>query len=105
MGSVNRLRRSVAPTLVIARLVRLGYLRPAKRYKPNVILQAVERLKSDLWHVGIPKMAISQKSIKPRGVRLNKKNRPGAKRARNMRRKLLLVCQPFKFNAVGQAQD
>ena len=49
-------------------------------------------------------MAISQKSIKPRGVRLNKKNRPGAKRARNMRRKLLLVCQPFKFNAVGQAQ-
>ena len=53
MGSVNRLRRSVASTLVIARLVRLGYLRPAKRHKPNVILQAVERLKSDLWHVGI----------------------------------------------------
>ena len=53
MGSVNRLRRSVASTLVIARLVRLGYLRPAKRYKPNVILQPVERLKSDLRHVGI----------------------------------------------------
>jgi len=50
-------------------------------------------------------MAISQKSIRLRGVRLNKKNRPGAERARNMRRKLLLVCQPFKFNAVGQAQD
>jgi len=53
MGSVNRLRRSVASTLVIARLVRLGYLRPAKRYKPKVILRAVERLKRDLWHVGI----------------------------------------------------
>ena len=51
MGSVKRARRPGASTLVIAKLVQLGYLRPAKRYRPAVD-KAVEWLKRDLWHVG-----------------------------------------------------
>jgi len=52
MGSINRSRRPGASTLVIAKLVQLGYLRPAKRYRPEAVDKAVERLKRDLWHVG-----------------------------------------------------
>jgi hypothetical protein len=38
---------------VIAKLVQLGYLKPMKRYKPKLILKAVEFLKIDLWHAGV----------------------------------------------------
>ena len=52
MGSVNRSRRPGASTLVIAKLIQLGYLRPSKRYRSEAVDKAVERLKRDLWHVG-----------------------------------------------------
>ena len=48
MGNVNHSGRLVASVVVIAKLVQLGYLKPRKRYKPNVILKAVEFLKTDL---------------------------------------------------------
>ena len=52
-GNVNRSGRLVASVVVIAKLVQLGYLKPRKRYKPNVILKAVAFLKTDLWHAGV----------------------------------------------------
>ena len=53
MGNVNRFGRPVASAVVIAKLLQLGYLKPTKRYKPNVIFKAVECLKADLWHAGV----------------------------------------------------
>ena len=53
MGNVNRSRRPAASVIVIAKLVQLGYLKPMKRYKSNLILKAVECLKTDLWHAGV----------------------------------------------------
>jgi hypothetical protein len=53
VGNVNRTGRRVASVVVIAKLVRLGYLKPNKRYKPDVILKAVELLRADLWYAGV----------------------------------------------------
>jgi hypothetical protein len=53
MGIVIQFRRPVASTEVIAKLVELGYLRPTKRHKADVVENAVERLRQDLHRDGV----------------------------------------------------
>ena len=53
MGIVVQFRRPVASSEVIAKLVELGYLRPAKRHKIGVVENAVERLRQDLHRDGV----------------------------------------------------
>ena len=53
MGIVVQFRRPVASSEVIAKLVELGYLRPAKRHKIGVVQNAVERLRQDLHRDGV----------------------------------------------------
>jgi hypothetical protein len=53
MGIVLQFRRPTASADVVARLVKLGYLRPVKRYKAGVIENAVERLRRDLHRDGV----------------------------------------------------
>jgi hypothetical protein len=48
MGTVIQFRRPVASAEVIANLVKLGYLQPAKRYEANALEAAVARLRHDL---------------------------------------------------------
>ena len=45
MGIVVQFRRPIASSEVIAKLVELGYLRPAKRHKIGVVENAMERLR------------------------------------------------------------
>lgn len=53
MGIVVQFRRPVASSEVVAKLVELGYLRRAKRHKPGVVENAVERLRQDLHRDGV----------------------------------------------------
>jgi hypothetical protein len=53
MGIVIQCRRSVASPEVVARLVELGYLRPAKRHKAGAVENAMERLRRDLRRDGV----------------------------------------------------
>jgi hypothetical protein len=53
MGIVVQFRRPVASSEVIAKLVELRYLRPAKRHKIGVVESAVERLRQDLHRDGV----------------------------------------------------
>jgi len=53
MGTVIQFRRPVASPEVIAKLVELGYLRPIKRHKADVVENAVERLRQDLHRDGV----------------------------------------------------
>lgn len=53
MGIVIQFRRPSASAEVVAKLVELGYLRPAKRHKAGVIENAVERLRRDLHRDGV----------------------------------------------------
>jgi hypothetical protein len=53
MGIVVQFRRPVASPEVIAKLVELGYLRPAKRHRIGVVENAVERLRQDLHRDGV----------------------------------------------------
>jgi hypothetical protein len=79
MGSVNRARRPGASTLVTAKLVQLGYLKPAKRYRPDAVDKAVERLKRDLWHVG----AIEGGDL----TKIDKASRGSAKQEKQVKRR------------------
>jgi len=53
MGTVIQFRRPVASAQVIANLVKLGYLQPAKRYEANALEAAVARLRHDLRRDGV----------------------------------------------------
>jgi hypothetical protein len=53
MGIVIQFRRPVASPEVIAKLVELGYLRPTKRHKADVVEKAMERLRQDLHRDGV----------------------------------------------------
>ena len=53
MGTVIQFRRPVASAEVIANLVNLGYLQPAKRYEANAVEAAVARLGHDLSRDGV----------------------------------------------------
>jgi hypothetical protein len=53
MGVVIQFRRAVASPEVISKLVKLGYLRPAKRYKRGPIEKALARLGQDLYCAGV----------------------------------------------------
>ena len=53
MGIVVQFRRPAASPEVVAKLVELGYLRRAKRNKPGVVENAVERLRQDLHRDGV----------------------------------------------------
>jgi hypothetical protein len=52
---VVQLRRPAISTKVIRELLRLGYLQPAKRYKPHVVERALARLRADLVRDGVVK--------------------------------------------------
>lgn len=53
MDNVIQFRRPVASAETIAKLVKLGYLPPAKRHKPLAIERAVARLRRTLYHDGV----------------------------------------------------
>jgi hypothetical protein len=53
--TVVQLRRPAISTKVIRELLRLGYLQPAKRYKPHVVERALARLRADLVRDGVVK--------------------------------------------------
>jgi len=53
MGTIIQFRRPVASAEVIANLVKLGYLQPAKRYEANALEAAVARLRHDLRRDGV----------------------------------------------------
>jgi hypothetical protein len=53
MGGVIRFERPVASSAVIASLVALGYLQQADRHRDSAIRRAIERLRSDLYRVGV----------------------------------------------------
>ena len=53
--TVVQLRRPAISTKVITELLRLGYLQPAKRYKPHVVERALVRLRADLVRDGVVK--------------------------------------------------
>jgi hypothetical protein len=53
MGIVVQFRWPIASSEVIAKLVELGYLRPAKRHKIGVVENAMERLRQDLHRDGV----------------------------------------------------
>jgi hypothetical protein len=53
MGTVIPYRRRAASRAVIAKLVELGYLRPAKSYNEGVVEHAVERLRQALQRDGV----------------------------------------------------
>jgi hypothetical protein len=52
MGAVIPFRRPVASRAVIAKLVELGHLKPAKRYKEDAVKGAVARLREGLQRDG-----------------------------------------------------
>jgi len=52
MNETIRSRSQVASSRLIGELVRLGYLRPSKRYKSGAIKKAVASLRSDLVQLG-----------------------------------------------------
>jgi hypothetical protein len=54
-GMVVHLRRPAISAKVIKELLRLGYLQPAKRFKPQVVERAVMRLRADLVRDGVVK--------------------------------------------------
>jgi hypothetical protein len=53
MGAVIPFRRRAASHAVIAKLIELGYPRPANRYNEGVVERAVERLGQALQRDGI----------------------------------------------------
>jgi len=53
MGTVVQLRRPAISAKVIKELLALGYLQPAKRYKPHIVERALARLRADLVHDGV----------------------------------------------------
>lgn len=55
MKRVVQLRRPAISAKVIKELLRLGYLQPAKRYKPHVVERALARLRADLVRDGVVK--------------------------------------------------
>jgi hypothetical protein len=52
IGTVTPFRSRVASRAVIAKLVELGYLRPAKRYKESVVKNAMAQLRQALQREG-----------------------------------------------------
>jgi hypothetical protein len=55
LKTVVQLRRPAISAKVIRELLRLGYLQPAKRYKPHVVERALARLRTDLVRDGVVK--------------------------------------------------
>ena len=53
------MRRPAISAKVIKQLLRLGYLQPAKRFKPHIVERAVARLRADLVRDGVVKGGIS----------------------------------------------
>jgi hypothetical protein len=53
MGTVVHLRRPAISAKVIKELLTLGYLQPAKRYKPHIVERALARLRADLVRDGV----------------------------------------------------
>jgi hypothetical protein len=47
------LRRPAISAKVIKELLRLGYLQPAKRFKPHIVERALTRLRADLVRDGV----------------------------------------------------
>ena len=52
---VVQLRRPTISPKVIKELLRLGYLQPAKRFKPHIVERALARLRADLVRDGVVK--------------------------------------------------
>ena len=48
-------RRPTISPKVIKELLRLGYLQPAKRFKPHIVERALVRLRADLVRDGVVK--------------------------------------------------
>jgi hypothetical protein len=53
MGMVVQSRRPAISPKVIKELLRLGYLQPAKRFKPHIVERALVRLRADLVRDGV----------------------------------------------------
>jgi hypothetical protein len=53
MGIVLQFRRPAVSAEVVAKLIKLGYLQPTKRYRAGVVENAVERLRRDLHRDGV----------------------------------------------------
>ena len=49
------MRRPAISARVIKELLRLGYLQPAKRFKPHIVERALVRLRADLVRDGVVK--------------------------------------------------
>ena len=49
------MRRPAISAKVIKELLRLGYLQPAKRFKPHIVERALVRLRADLVRDGVVK--------------------------------------------------
>ena len=49
------MRRPAISAKVIKELLRLGYLQPAKRFKPHIVQRALVRLRADLVRDGVVK--------------------------------------------------
>jgi hypothetical protein len=52
-GNGVRSRRPTISPKVIKELLRLGYLQPAKRFKPHIVERALVRLRADLVRDGV----------------------------------------------------
>jgi hypothetical protein len=68
MGIVLQFRRPAVSAEVVAKLVKLGYLRPTKRYRASVVEHAVERLRRDLHRDGVISagdLSLTSKDEKP----------------------------------------
>jgi hypothetical protein len=48
-----QLRRPAISPKVVKELLRLGYLQPAKRFKPHIVERALARLRADLIRDGV----------------------------------------------------
>ena len=54
-GNGVKSRRPTISPKVIKELLRLGYLQPAKRFKPHIVERALVRLRADLVRDGVVK--------------------------------------------------
>jgi hypothetical protein len=54
-GNGVKSRRPTISPKVIKELLRLGYLQPAKRFKPHIVERALTRLRADLVRDGVVK--------------------------------------------------
>ena len=48
MGAVIRFERAIASSLVITKLVELGYRQPGARHRATAVARAIDRLRNDI---------------------------------------------------------